>query len=352
MRHAPDITLDRGWLIVLRDLGLDPEDVLRHARLPLVMLNQEISRITVADYFRMMGAVELLANDPLLPIKMGQRASPETFSAPVFAALCSSTLAVAVRRIAAHKRLMAPMHLEIRETNHELTATWRWDDPTIVSPRILMSMELVFLTQLARIATRERIQPLRVTCSAPLEPAEAYLEFFGVEPAVAPELSLTFSAQDAHRPFLTASETLWASFQPELQRRSTQLDARAPMRARVRAHLLECLPSGEATLQGIAVRLGVSARTLQRHLAEDGLTFRDVVQATREPLARHYLVNTSLPFREIAFLLGFDEPTSFSRAFREWFGETPESVRTGATEPSAPFAVLHHGPSETFARVR
>lgn len=330
MHNAPDITLDRGWLIMLRDLGIDPEDVVRQARLPRQMLHQETSRLTVADYFRMVHAVENLADDPLLAIRMGQMASPEAFSVPVFAALCSSTLAVAVRRIAAHKRLIAPMHLEIRETGDALVVGWAWNDPTVVSPNLLMAMDLVFLTQLARIATRERIQPVRVTCPAQLAPAEAYRDYFGVEPVVGPELSLTFSAQDAHRPFLTASETLWASFEPELQRRATQLDAQAPMSARVRSLLLECLPSGEATVQGIALRLGVSARTLQRHLADDGLTFRDVVQATREPLARHYLLKTSLPFREIAFLLGFDEPTSFSRAFREWFGETPESVRIRA----------------------
>ncbi|MBX9718148.1 MAG: AraC family transcriptional regulator [Microbacteriaceae bacterium] len=331
MHDTADITLDRGWLMVLRDLGINPEDVVRHARLPLQMLHQETSHLTVDDYFRMVTALETVAADPLLAIRMGQTTNAETFSAPVFAALCSSTLAVAVRRIAAHKRLMAPMHLTIRESAYDLVVAWAWNDPAIVSPRLLMAMDLVFLTQLARIATRENIQPVTVTCPAALEPALAYRDYFGVEPVVGPELSLTFRAHDAHRPFLTASESLWSSFEPELQRRTTQLDARAPMRARVRSLLLECLPSGEATLSGVALRLGVSARTVQRRLAdEDGVSFREVVQSTRAPLARHYLVRTSLPFREIAFLLGFDEPTSFSRAFRTWFGETPESVRARA----------------------
>jgi AraC-like DNA-binding protein len=328
MHDTAEITLDLGWLIVLRDIGIDPEDVVRHARLPIQMLHQETTHLTVDEYFRMLHALEVLADDPLLAIRMGQSTSTETFSAPVFAALCSSTLLVAVRRIAAHKRLIAPMHLTVHESAYGVNIAWAWNDPTVVSPRLMMAMELVFLTQLARIATRERIQPLRVTCPVRLEPVQAHHDFFGVEPVIGPELSLTFSTYDAHRPFLTASETLWKSFEPELQRRVTQLDARAPMRDRVTSLLLECLPSGEATLQGVAMRLGVSPRTLQRRLAvEDGVTFRDVVQSTREPLAQHYLTKTSLPFREIAFLLGFDEPTSFSRAFRTWHGETPESVR-------------------------
>jgi AraC-like DNA-binding protein len=330
MDEARDIFLDRGWLIMVSDLGIEPEDVIRRAGLPLEMLHQETSRLTVNEYFAMLAAVEELADDPLLPIKIGQAASPEAFSPPMFAALCSSTLAVAVQRIAAHKRLIAPLHVLSQETSEGLTVSWAWDDPTIRSPRLLMAIDLVFLTRLARIATREFVQPVRVTCPVELEPAEAYRDFFGIEPVVGPELSLTFSSADAHRPFLTASDALWASFEPELQRRTSKLEAQKSMADRTGSMLLECLPSGEATLQQTARRLGVSTRTLQRRLTEEGVTFRTVVQATRERLAQHYLSNTALPHREISFLLGYDEPSSFFRAFHDWSGETPESFRVAA----------------------
>ena len=330
MTEARDITLDRGWIIMLRDVGLDPQDVLRRAELSLDLLNRESSRLSVSEYFRMVRAAEDLAQDPLLPLRLGQAASPEGFSPPIFAALCSSNLSIAVQRIAAHKRLIAPMHLRYSETDQGLDVAWEWDDPTIRSPRLLMAMELVFMTQLARIATRENIQPTQVACPVALEPAEDYRAFFGVTPVVAPRLSLTFTVEDAHLPFLTASETLWQTFEPELRRRVSKLEAQALMSVRTSSMLLECLPGGEATLQGTARRLGVSGRTLQRRLAEEGLSFRQVVQATRERLARHYLVNTHLSYGEVAFLIGFDEPSSFFRAFRDWTGRTPESVRSGA----------------------
>jgi hypothetical protein len=79
-----DIFLDRGWLIMVRDLDIDPEDVLRRAGLPLEMLHQETSRVTVKEHFAMLAAVEELADDPLLPIRIGQSASPEAFAAPIF----------------------------------------------------------------------------------------------------------------------------------------------------------------------------------------------------------------------------------------------------------------------------
>ncbi len=330
MENTRDITLDRGWLVTLQDLGINATDVLLRAGLPLEVAHRESSRLTVTEFFALLNAAEHVADDPLLPLRFAQTASPETFSAPIFAALCSSTLAVALQRIATHKRLVAPVNLTVQEEPEGLVATWMWDDPTIRSPRQLVAMDLVFVTQLARIATREPIQPLRVSTPVELEPVEAYADFFGVAPVLGPQQSITFAASDAHRPFLTASNELWASFEPELKRKTNKLEAQRTMADRARSMLLECLPSGEATLQQTAHRLGVSPRTLQRRLNDEGVTFRQLVKATRHRLARHYLTNTLLSYREISFLLGFDEPSSFFRAFHDWSGQTPDSFRNAA----------------------
>ena len=207
---------------------------------------------------------------------------------------------------------------------------WEWDDPTIRSPDLLMATELVFITQLARIGTRARIEPTRVALPFEVKPKAAYEEYFGVAPVVADRHSVTFSRADAEQPFLTASESLWETFEPELRRRLTKLDAQAPLSERVRSVLLECLPSGEASADATARRLGLSRRTLQRQLKTEGVAFSEIVKDTRERLSRHYLTNTTLAYGEIAFLVGFDEPSSFFRAFRDWTGTTPESLRLAA----------------------
>ena len=85
-------------------------------------------------------------------------------------------------------------------------------------------------------------------------------------------------------------------------------------------------------VEHVAKRLAVSPRTLQRRLKEEGTSFKGVVSATRENLARHYLSRTQLTATEIAFLLGFEEPTSFFRAFQRWTGTTPERLRKQAQQ--------------------
>jgi len=203
----------------------------------------------------------------------------------------------------------------------------QWDDPTLQPPATLAATELVFLTQIARIGTRETIYPVRVESPYPMQPEEAYETYFGVAPHRGEKHGVTFSAVDAKRPFLTASETLWQTFEPELRRRLTQLDTSAPLEERVRQILLEGLPSGESSIDVTARRLGQSPRTLQRGLKSEGTSYKEVVRRTREQLARHYVTSTKLGYTEIGFLIGYEEPSSFFRAFREWTGQTPESIR-------------------------
>lgn len=327
MTDKKAVALDRGWSIVLRDLGIQAENVLRRAGLPRDLLARDQSQVTVEEYFRMVYALEAEADDPELPIRLGLASSPESFHPAIFAALCSPDLTVAVKRIAQYKRLIAPVTLMIEDGPGGLFVGMQWDDPIVAVPPLLGATELVFLTQIARIGTREHISPLRVESAYRMEPVEAYEAFFGVTPASGTKHGVTFSSVDARRPFLTASESMWETFEPELRRRLTKVEASSALSERVRSVLLESLPSGEASIEITARRLGLSARTLQRRLRPEGSSYKEIVRRTREQLAHHYLTNTDLPYVEIGFLLGYEELSSFFRAFRAWTGRTPESVR-------------------------
>ena len=77
----------------------------------------------------------------------------------------------------------------------------------------------------------------------------------------------------------------------------------------------------------VAKNLAISKRTLQRYLSNEKTYFQKELNTTREKLARHYLTNSTYSGAEISFLLGFEDPNSFVRAFRSWTGETPEQLR-------------------------
>ena len=80
-------------------------------------------------------------------------------------------------------------------------------------------------------------------------------------------------------------------------------------------------------IEDIAKNLGLSTRTLQRQLKETGISFSDLVQITRSELAVQYLRNPGLNISEVAQLLGFQESSSFTSAFRKWYQITPKEYR-------------------------
>jgi AraC-like DNA-binding protein len=102
------------------------------------------------------------------------------------------------------------------------------------------------------------------------------------------------------------------------------------MSERVHSALLELLPSGRTSVEAVCRKLGTSSRTLQRRLSDEGETFQSILNRTREALARHYLKRSELTATEISFLLGYDDPSSFFRAFAAWTGTTPEQARATA----------------------
>jgi AraC-like DNA-binding protein len=77
----------------------------------------------------------------------------------------------------------------------------------------------------------------------------------------------------------------------------------------------------------IAQRLGLSQRTFARRLESEGLSFSDILEGLRGDLARQYLADSGLSISQIAWLLGYQEPSAFTHAFKRWTGRTPRLMR-------------------------
>ncbi|MGI9596269.1 MAG: AraC family transcriptional regulator ligand-binding domain-containing protein [Acidimicrobiales bacterium] len=321
--------LDPASRALLIDLGISPANVLRRASLPADLFARGPVSLSEQEFFAFWHAVEGEAGDPNLPIRIAEIISPEVFEPALFAALVSPNLNVAAQRVARFKKLIGPMELRVDIEPDVTTLAFVWPDG-IGPPPALVLTELLFWVALTRIGTRHRVEPLRVT--APDSPAdvEAYRGYLGVEVQRRGVQTVTFSAGDAARPFLMASDAMWETFEPALRKRLSDLENGATDAERVRAALLELLPAGESGMDAVAAQLSISNRTLHRRLQNEGTTFQGILSETRESLARHYLTSAGLSAGEIAFLLGYEETSSFYRAFHSWTGETPERVRAAA----------------------
>ncbi len=107
------------------------------------------------------------------------------------------------------------------------------------------------------------------------------------------------------------------------------------LRVTVENMVVPLLPHGHARADVVAKKLGMSERTLSRRLAEERVTFPEILQELKAGLARRYLEEEPLSISKIAWLLGFEEVSSFSHACRRWLGKSPREFRSAARGPGA-----------------
>ena len=322
-----------GYAVMMVDLGIAPAVVLHRARLPESVFKQE-TWLTPEQFYGLWTVIDDQVPGDDLAVHVVQALTAETFNPVLFAGLCCDNLRSAATRIALHKRLIGPMELDLVETCDRLRLTMRYHGPS--PPDVVVEAEVLFWLAFARIGTRKRVRPQALRLPNPRTDSARLAEFVDGAPVLrSTSISIDFTLTDAARPFVTRNSEMWSILEPELRRSLDTLTAQESTSARVSFALVESLAAGADSIAHVADELAVSPRTLQRQLAGEGATFAQILASTRERLALHYLHHTSLTNTEIALLLGFDEPSSFHRAFHLWTGQTPGSarMRTGIEAP-------------------
>ena len=121
--------------------------------------------------------------------------------------------------------------------------------------------------------------------------------------------------------------TIARFFDSHLEAEVAKLEQENSLGQQVLLQVSRFLSEGIPTVSDIAKRLGMSARTLQRRLAEQSFSFQSLVDEARRQLAERLLRDTEYSLAEVAFMTGFSEQSAFNRAFKRWAGQTPRSFR-------------------------
>ena len=203
--------------------------------------------------------------------------------------------------------------------------------PGYLSEMVPASLDagLALIVQMCRLSATPDLVPLQVDLSHdPPSDTKMFDDFF--------RAPINFSARRNALIFDQKQiEKKLVYSNPELARANDQLVVdyldrfnKENLAQKVRIQIIDHLPEGVPSQKEIAQSLNLSLRSMQRQLQREKTTFKSALDNVRKTLARNYLKKSSRSIGEIAYLLGFSEPSSFVRAFKRWNGKTPSQYRS------------------------
>ena len=158
-----------------------------------------------------------------------------------------------------------------------------------------------------------------------------FTEYYGVEPTFgAPLHELVYAAGLPDLPIISFNSRLRDYFDQECRRLVEKMGSGTSLVDQVRKKLIGVMDGGETSIEAMAKKLGMSARSLQRHLADEGTRYNDLLAQIRAEFAKRYLSRGNISASEVAYLIGFTEPPAFFKAFKRWTGMTPTEFQQGA----------------------
>ncbi|RYE90639.1 MAG: AraC family transcriptional regulator [Myxococcales bacterium] len=318
------VPLPRTLLARIAAFGVDVPELLRRAGLGPSPFAAPQPVITAREHFALWRAIAELTPTRDIGLRFEAEAELSQLNLATLAALQAPTLGEALGRLGRYKRLVCAEELSVEVARGEVRLGFRWIHVAEPLPPLLVEVVFAAVLDLVRRGSGERLVPRRVELSRRRADVALLQGHFGC-PLVfdAPADRLVLDESALARRFRAPDTGLHALLSPALaavlagspRPRSPGDDVRAALRRR--------LTGAPVKIEHVAADLRLTPRTLQRRLARAGTSYQALLDEVRHDTARHLLAATDLGPAEIAFLLGFAELNSFTRAFRSREKTTP-----------------------------
>jgi AraC-like DNA-binding protein len=315
----------------IESYGIDPAPLFEAEDIQVKLPIDPGTRVPYEKIDRIRSEAVKLCGDEAFGIKSASNYLTSQLGALGYAWQVSLTLRKACLRLERFIRVVNDKAvIRVEDIDGNMQVTLSLNVPSECAP-VRDDSALAVITRMCRLVSGDhfRLQAVNFKRSEPAD-IKPYFEYFGCQ------LNFDQAENQLLIPLSLADELL-AGANPELAvlndqvvtRRLALID-RNDIVARVRAEIMDQMPDGNISDDSVAYALHMSVRTMHRKLVEVENNFRTLLVEMRRSLAEQYIHNNSLTLTEISLLLGFSEPSSFSRAFKNWTGKAPSEVRQAA----------------------
>ena len=313
--------------------GIAVDPLFEKADLKPEILDSDEGRI---DGEQLQTFIHLLAEhtgNPVLGLETGDYVQPGSYSVLGYITMSCATLGEAVTRIAPYEKLVGDMgttRLKMKGDSATLIWTCNFTD-SVVWPQVVDNVFASWINYARWLADSTDATPLEVRLRRPSpgpEHEKAYaLRWQCPVQFDAEEDSVTFAqsllATRLRQPDPLLRKTLEAHALSQL----ALLDTDTDLTSKVKQSIQKQLAEGITRQDMVAEDLGMTSRTLQRKLSQEGVSYQKLLDEVRQQMAEDYLQNTDMSIPDIALRLGYSETTSFHRKFKAATGKTPGDFR-------------------------
>jgi len=327
----------RGLIEVAVSRGAGGQELAERSGIDPAELRDQDNRIPFSKYVALMRAGQELCGDPALALHFGEAVDLAEMSVIAHIGSPSGTTMAGVIARLNH---FAPLAIEVdgggdryqlARIDGELWMVDLRPNPNDFPELTESSFARAVCGMRRWLGDARFVRAIHVTHAEPAYRAE-YDRIFQMPVVFGSDKNALLLAAEL---WSTASETLKARFSSyasdvlgaHAEALLEKLESSKSTRGRVESLLVPILHTGDANMEAIAGKLGLSRQTLFRKLKAEGVTFEKVLDGLRHKMALHYLNSKKVSVNETAYLLGFSDPTAFSRAFKRWTGSSPRTMR-------------------------
>lgn len=344
MAQACSITSAAAWALMeaLRRRGQPIEALVELAGLDPALPPSAEHHLSAETYYALWDRAMQQVQDPRFPVEVGASFEIESLEVFGFLALSCHTLGDAYERTARVRALYnlgASWELEREaETMRLRWCAWPIKVRSELARRSVDEYQVAEMLSSIRQMTGRALVPRRVvfTHSAPRD-VSAHRELFGIMPSFDGEfVGLEADLSWLGEPLGATNPRFRGYFERQCEAAARAFASDPAFTAVVRQRVAANMEGGAISVGAVARSLGLSPRSLQRRLTEEGTRYSELVDQVRRQFAEQYLARPRLAVSEVAYLVGFTEPSAFFKAFRRWTGLTPNDYRRQALEAGGP----------------
>ena len=326
--HAQTLPGSRSASVEVERVGNSYSQSAARAGLPRDLFEQPRILVSTSELFALWRAIETVSSDPLIGLKLGVENKTERFHPMAIAALSTQNFVAATEHLARYKKLTAPEEILSELDEDEFSISFRWLLAVDAEPKVLPDYCFAWMVSLARHGTATRLNPIRVNYLQERANLRALERHFGCAvKGGAPRNEIRFRSSDATAPFVTRNAELFDMLAPQFEEQLRQYTDEDSFIELVRRAIQDRLTGHRPSIETVSQALHLSPRTLQRRLQDQAHAISESLMRLATPWLAIISATPALELNEAAYLLGFEDPNSFGRAFRTWEGIPPSDWR-------------------------